>query len=549
MKRVEDLLKGRPRALVIASIDRAESLALEVDPAVTYPEDWVVFRVTGENSPPSAHESPLITGQELRAELSPLAERLATAAKLTIEEAGAGALSPVDLCQRWQLSRATLNRLRRRGLVARRVQTASLRATLVFRVDMVQRFERLHAKELKRAAGFSRLTDDESSRLAIQAEELRRDRGWTLNQAAAHLAAELGRSHEGVRQVLKRAAAKGNGSLLDAPAINDDRRAVLYRAWRRGVDLSLMARKTHRSRGAVRRAINMERAERLRELLASGALAVPEPSHAPKKPGPDALTQQPARTGLSTQWPRQVLGFIGAARKQGPPIGAEEKARLAAYQQLRSGAARVIGSLDRLQPSASGVDRVETMLRWASRLKAELVRSQARLLLDTLASRLGKPVEELSPGVVVRVLEGGLRVIGEAVDAHDAAKSARLAAAAGLALDRYSAVVAKELAPTPAQSRRAVSVIPADLRLPDWERQVNSWQGVIEPDARLKPTILQKRVPREVAGVLLKRYGWDGGPPRTLAELAVELKLTRIRVLQAEQRAIAAALRAIRTAT
>jgi len=543
---LEGLVQGRPRARVLACIERAEVLALEVEPAVTYPEDWVVFRVVGENAPASSGEASLISGEVLRAELGPFAERLCAGIKLKVEEAGAGALGTAEVCERWNLSPATLNRLRKRGLVGRRVQTAQLRSSLVFRVEIVQRFERSHEAKLKRAAAFTRLSDEETSQLVSRAEQLRSEHGWSLSRAAAHLAAEAGRSHEGIRHVLQQAAVNGTVSLREAPPLAEDRRRVLYRAWRRGVDLSLMARKTRRSRGAVRRAINMERAERLREVLASGTLVVPDVGHSPRKPAADVLAQQPARTGLSARSPREVLAFIAAARKQGPPIGAEEKARLAAYQHLRAEAARVIEKLNRLQPSASAVDRAETMLRWASRLKAELVRSQTRLLLDTLASRLGKPVEELSPSVVVRVLEGGLRVIGETIDTHDAAKGGRIAAGAGLALDRYAAAIAKELTPTAAQSRRAASVMPRELRLSDWERSVNAWQKVLEPDARLLAGIGAKRVPTDAAGVLMKRYGWDGGPPRTLAELAVEFNLTRIRVLQAEQKAIAAALHAVR---
>jgi len=546
LKRVEELLRARGRAAVLVAVERAESLALEVDPALTYPEDWVVFRVLGENAPGAGGLNAQITGEQLRAGLGPLVERACAAVRLKVEEAGEGSLTATAVCERWNVSRATLNRLRKRGLIGRRVQTDALRASVVFRAEVVQRFEELRADELQRAGEFSRVSDADATRFVAQAEQWRRERGWSLNQAAAALARETGRSHEGVRQVLRRAAAKGAAALREPPPISEDRRRVLYRAWRRGVDLSLMARKVRRSRGAVRRAINMERAERLREVLSSGALAVEVAAAMPKKPAADPLQQLPARTGLAQPSASGVLAFLASARTQGPPIGAEEKVRLSAYHHLRTEAARVIAKLDRLQPSASAVDRAETMLRWAARLKAELVRSQLRLMVDTLTSRLGRPLEELPPAVLVRTLGGAIRVIGEVIDTHDVSKGGRLAAASGLALDRFAMSVTKELAPSPAQARRAVAVIPSTLPMPDWERQLCSWQSVLEPDRRLRPAITAGRVPPQSAGVLAKRHGWDGGPPRTLTELAAELKVTRIRVLVVEQKALAEALRAVR---
>ena len=129
---------------------------------------------------------------------------------------------------------------------------------------------------------------------------------------------------------------------------------LLYRAWkRRGVDLTLMSRKTRRSRGAVRRAINMAQARRLIELAASGVLKthVP-PAFGAKDAGAKILSPAPVRTGLAAAAAPDVLSFLKQAHRQGPPIGAEETSRLAAYQFLRVESARLTEKLSRLQPGA-----------------------------------------------------------------------------------------------------------------------------------------------------------------------------------------------------
>ncbi len=546
MQRLEQAIAALPRDSCLRCMQRAEALGSEVDPAVTYPEAWVAFRIVGAGA--KGMGEGLIAGADLRASLSPLVERLSAAVSMQREEAGPDALDAAQLCERWHISRATLNRLRSRGLVARRVLDDSKRHALVFRLEVVERFESTNGPSLARAAGFSRVDPAATSRLIRRAEGYRRRLDWTLNQCACRLAEKTGRSQEGVRQLLLRAAVNTAPSLREAPALGERQRELLYRAWRRGVDLSQMSRRTHRSRGAVRRAITMARAARLRSILDSGALH--GPVSAPRsKPPESLLALPPVRSGLASPHAPDVLTFLAAARAMGPPIGAEEKARLAAYQLLRAEAARLINGLSLLQPSPAAVDRTETHLLWAARIKAELIGSQVRLLLDTLAARLGRDVEELPPAAGLQVITEGLRVIGDAVDGLDPAKAGRLAAATSLMLDRYAAGAAKQLTPAVPQTRRATVVMTAGLAMPRWERDVSPWQKLLEPDRRLRPGIVAGVVPTAAADVLTRRYGWDGGPPRTLAELAGELHVTPIRVLKVERDALRAALVALRAAT
>src|SRR5688572_15617995 len=61
-------------------LEAAEGIAGDLDPAATYPEDWVVFRLTGYR--PEIAEPALIAGERLIADLSPLVEHLCVAAEL-----------------------------------------------------------------------------------------------------------------------------------------------------------------------------------------------------------------------------------------------------------------------------------------------------------------------------------------------------------------------------------------------------------------------------------------------------------------------------------
>jgi hypothetical protein len=183
------------------------------------------------------------------------------------------------------------------------------------------------------------------------------------------------------------------------------------------------------------------------------------------------------------------------------------------------------------------------MLRWAARLKAELVRSQLKVMLEALHARLGRPVEQLPPGVLVRLLSSALVAMGDAVDGFDVGRGGRLAGAAGMAVDKVAIQWGKQLASV-AAPKRATVMIPSGLAMPDWTRGVAVWQEFLEPDARLRGAC--ERVAAELGSFLRKRYGWDGGPARTLVELARERKINSVGVFRLEQRAVRAGFEVVR---
>ena len=83
------------------------------------------------------------------------------------------------------------------------------------------------------------------------------------------------------------------------------------------------------------------------------------------------------------------------------------------------------------------------------------------------------------------------------------------------------------------------------MTLDDWTRRLGSWQAWLEPDARIRPAL--PALPEALRTLLERRQGWDGGPPRTLAELAAELDTTRAHIARLEHRAIREALHAARS--
>jgi RNA polymerase primary sigma factor len=591
-------LRFAPADALRRDIDRAEALAAEIDPAQTYPEDWLVFRITGYR--PDLGAPAMIAGSSLLADLSALVERLCDAAHLLAAEMPDAVPAPV-LAARWAVSRKTLDRCRKSGLIARRVIGDESKPFLVFTPSAIAAYERRDAARLREAAAFTRIPPELEARMIRRAARYRRRFKCSLNAAAERLARRYGRAHETVRQLLRRhdRGARAEHAIFSEPGLLTDRqKEAVFRAWLRAVEPGDMARRYGRSRAAIHRAINEARAQRLRGLdlpAASGA-----PASAVATNLDPVLAPVHVRTGLGAPGETDLLAFIESARATGAPLGVEELARSAAYHALLCHAAARAAALPASGAGAEALDQIETALRWAARLKAELVRSQLPLMIRTLEGAIGRPLEQLRAGELIRLITDSIAAIAHAVDQFDpatlprparlprAAKPhserparapadlpARLASPASIALSRVASAWVKTTAPPPASSApsrlaataaqpqarpRATTRLTPGTDLADWTLRIAPWQAWLEPRAAVRHAL--ERLPDRSRLFLIARFGWavagdgraggsgtGGGPPHTLTSLAATFRTTRIQAARLELRALHAALGLVRGGT
>lgn len=557
-------LRFAPADALARHVERIESLVGEVDPSAAYPADWVVFKVTsfrpGPHGPPFNGPAPtLIKGEDLLADLPALVERLSAGARMDWSSLAAeGAVDVHELCDRWNVSKKTLDRYRRRGLIARRAVGPTGKPKLVFMPKVVHEFAERHGAELARASDFSRIPAELESRILRRAARYRRIFGCSLNQAAKRLAMRFERSHEAIRQLLARHALEPDGTpIFDDPGpIDEKQRRTAFRAWRRGISPVEVSKRWKKSPATVLRAVLLERAIRVRVLVNAGALTAP---HAVMFDRPDAdsvvLAPEPVRAGLGAPGATDLLDWLEVARVRTVPLGVEETARATAYQFLRYHTRVLVGALDKYNPRAGAIDQIETHLRWASLIKAELIRSHLSLVVLTLEGILGAPLDQLpvvgnSARLRLLIVESIAAAI-EAVDQFDPYKAGRfggaggrLAAPIGLAVTKVGTRWLKEARGGAPSARRATGRLLRGVPIDDWTRAVAPWQEFLEPDRRVR-AVLMNLEPR-CAAFLSRRFGWYGGPPRTLAELGAAMGLDTPRSVRFEREALRDALKVAR---
>jgi hypothetical protein len=559
---VERAVTAMPRGAQLACLARLEQLPPDLDPSQSYPRDWIAFRALGTNAlpppPRASRQTEAAHGAAILADLSPLVERLSAALELDVRDIDSGAyLSLAQVQERWGCSATTLQRWRRQGLVWRRVRgwrdaEASEKARptrLVTSRMLVAWIERTDPHVRERAAKFARVDPGVRERMVRRALRYHASLGWSLHRCARRLAERFDHSVEGVRQLLRRDP-RARVAFPSKRKITPRRRRAMLRMSRLGVDVVRLAELAQRSPAIVRRELALARAESLRRLFPLLALGeAPSVEELPRvvSEGLDPLAPLSVRRGLRTPWAMDLRQLIDEWRARRASTNVEERERAAAFQLLRARAHRAIARLDRLHPRTGELDRIETDLRWADALLRELVRSQHRLILETIEQRAGTSAEQLAGPRLLEVLQASVVAAGEAAARFDPTSGGRLAGATALPVDRAVTRLVRNWLPAPlTASRRAASVLVAGVKIPDLATLVTPWERWTRVDPRVERAVLGGGIDEQAAKLLTLRFGLAGGAPRTLEELQQDVSLDAIRVAHAEAAAIRQALAWVR---
>jgi len=523
--RLGDELRFAPRHALLAHIDNIEELAALADEEGVYPEDFVVFRVTGYR--PEIERPELIGGEDLLGDLSALGERLCESARL--RERDLDSFETIDeLAARWRVSRKTIERYRRLGLVARRVDRGSGRRAIVFTPRAVELFESRHAQRLGRAASFTRVNDADRARVVRWARRYRGALGWSISRACDRIAQRLGRSRECVRAALAAHDESASDPIFARAARADEReRRAMIERWMRGERPGTIGARFGRESRSVTREIN-----RARHALILGSGVLDE--LAGGAPDDAALGASPVVEGLCVEPPRTLGALVSMMRRDAPAVVYEQTARAAAARTLAARCAQTAARIDHGAPSGRALDEIETAMRWIMLLRIALVRSQAALVLATLESRLGGRVETLGPARAGEILLDAIDAAYDSVRRYDPGGGGRLAARVGLALSRHASRL-RDVAAT-AEPGKAGRGIGADAPAPDWPAHLWARWWWLRP----QPTTLARlgTLDTQDRALIEARTGAHGQRPITLAELGERLGTTPLGARRIERGAL-----------
>ncbi len=529
-------LRFASKPTLLRHLDRLDELAPQIDPEGIYPQDWIVFRITGYR--PEITSPDLVPGEALRGDLSAIAEHISEHAHLTQADITEPYETIDSLAARWSVSRKTIERYRRLGLIARRLDLGSGRRSIIFMQSAVEWFETLNTQRLGKAARFDRLSDTQLARIERWATVYRRRLNDSRSQAAARIALRTGHSHEGIRKALLRIDATAPSPIFTDPGPTTTRdQRLAYRATLRAIEPAAIARHLNRSPSATTRAINAARFA----LLKSYSLPIATDPNTPDDQT-NALESLPATTNLIAPTQTDLCTLIESTRTRQPTVVYEEQMRTCAYHCLLDRAGAKLARLDHASPLAPILDEIETDLRWAQMLKAQLVHAQLSLIVSTIEHQIQGPIDTLDPSRAAFLLLGSIRITANAIDRFDPSHKGRIAAPVGLAVTRFASQQPDIAAPQSAG--KATRRIPPGYAIADWTAQITPWHRWLMPDRRIQPIVNQ--LDQRDRLILTRRFGFDSSPPITRAVLAELLETSPIHAARFERQAIRNALDVVR---
>lgn len=504
-------LRRAPRHIMLRAIERLEAATGTLDACASVPAGWFLSTASGY----AMQVAGRVQGEVALTDACAMIEDLCAAADLRDADLPDGCLDIRELSEQWSVAQRTIHRYRAKGLPARSVRSGKTRK-LVFTPGAVAAFEARRPEGIDRARSFTRMDGEDRQRALARVAELR-EQGHSPNAAARAVADEMGRSHEAIRQLL----ARGSGA---TSSWTDRERRVALRAHDRFIEPADVAKRLGRDAGATRRTIDAARLARLRDLeLPSASLDEPAMPHAP----------------LGAPGPTLLADLVSEMREASVPDRAAERQITAYACYLAARAALTISHERAAKLRAEPIDRAETDLLWAARLRVEALRPLLGIVLRGVEARLGGPIESLPVRAATTRLQLALAAAAEAAHRYDPSHGGRLSAAVTVAVDR-AAGDAHPPETRSAGARRTFSQAPTD----DWTRRVSPWQGFLEAPRLLRAGVYQ--IDADQRSLIEARFGL-GERPHTLAELAERFDVPRPWIARRVREAARAAITAGRS--
>lgn len=315
------------------------------------------------------------------------------------------------------------------------------------------------------------------------------------------------------------------------PAVLDDAtKAQIYRQWRCGVSVEILAQQYRRSATSIERVINEGRARRILEQKLE---AMYDPSF--DAPGAAAiiLAPLPAATGKSgssrVKPPVGLPPYLASLYGDGTLLSREQEAHL--FRKMNYLKHQALKRRERLDPArarTSELDEIERLQEEALAVKNQIIRSNLRLVVSIAKKRVGP-----SNNFFELVSDGNMSLI-RAVEKFDFSRGFKFSTYASWA-------IMKNFARTiPEEKNRRDRYITSHEEMFEAAADYRTGAYEYESDHRRNQEAVQGMLGRlndRERQILVSRYGIGGANEQTLEQLGKQLGITKERVRQIESRA------------
>ena len=524
----------RKRRKELAAAERLYSL---IDVQKQYPYDFVCFHITGFHSQGTNQE--MMDGRDLLDDLYVFISKLSGKLATPVREESERIYTADELAERFNVSSKTIDRWRRRGLLARKFIFPDGGRRFGFVESSVETFAREHPRLVARAGNFRRLSDSQRRQVVRQARSLAAKTTLSRYQITKQLAEKLGIAQETARYTLQ----EYEQNHPDKPVfrrplgrIRPTEAAELFRLRKQGVSVRQLMRRFDRSRSSVHRIINQRRAMALLarkieyvpcdEFLSEGVA-----EHILGKPLDVQRPEPQTRIEPFELIGENLLPEYLQVLKSTPVLNREQELELfRRYNYLKYSVATERHDLQLSRVSARLLSRLEGALDQAEEIRRILVEANLRLVVS-IASK-----HTTDGGNFLDLVSKGNFALIQAVEEFDYTKGFRFSRRASLNIAKEYARVSGRS--TELTRQRAASV----ARFKRGLRETTADVLAIERTRKNLAEVIKEELDQREQYVILHHFGLTGSSIRkntkTLKQIGDELDLTKERIRQIELAAL-----------
>jgi len=532
MKQLKDQqTRYAPRERRLEQVEHAEQLLGEIEEAKRYPYEYLCFRITGYR--PEGWPALVLDGGDVQHDLRLFVEDLSATARQAVEQVPEPVLTVDQVSRRYNVSSRTVTRWRRQGLVARRFVIGG-RSKVGFLESSLQRFVTAHRAQVERGTRFRQLTEAERDEIIRRARRMALVRPGQagLVEIARRIARKMARSTETIRLTLKaydrdhpdRAIFPNSPPLLD-----DDAKAQIYRRFRMGVSVEILARQYGRTRSSIYRVINEMRAARILstklEFIDNATFADPGASVEILGPMPDPADGKGPRRPKA---PKGLPPYL-ASLYEVPLLDREQEMHL--FRQMnyfKYRAQQLRSKVDPSRAKTADLDEIERLQEEALAVKNQIIRANLRLVVSIAKRHVGP-----SNNFFELVSDGNMSLI-RAVEKFDFSRGNKFSTYASWA-------IMKNFARTiPEENYRRDRFVTGHEEMfeaaADTRADEHEYESALKRMQEAVKGMLGRLDERE-RKIIISRFGLGGASEQTLEQLGRELGITKERVRQIESRA------------
>ncbi len=527
-------LRFTPESKRRAQLEAAERLYALVREDKQYPWDFVYFHVTGFHSK-GGFEQELLNGRDLQDDLQIFIAKLSGRLATPVTQESEPVHTIEELAKRFDVSTKTIDRWRKRGLLARKFIFPDGTHRFGVLESAVGKFIQDNPALVANATKFRRLTEAQRQQAVRQARSLASRTPLSRYQITKQVAERLSIAQETVRYTLQQYEQKHpDKPVFRRPLgrISPTEASELYRLHRQGLSMRQLMKRFDRSRATVYRIINQRRAA---ALLARKIEFVPSdeflqerakerilgPSLAPERPELEKRIEPFELVGES------LLPEYMQILTTTPVLTREQELDLfRRYNYLKHLAATERHQIKLSKVTAALLSRLEEYLDQAEEIRKLLVEANLRLVVSIAGKHTSDDTNFLD-----LVSKGNFALI-QAVEEFDYTKGFRFGRRASLNIAKeYAKVSGRSTELTP---KRVASLANFQRGL----RETTADVLAIERTRQSLAQLIREELDEREQYVILHHFGLIGSTIRknkkTLKQIGDELGLTKERIRQIE---------------